>query len=280
MTITIYERNDLKGGKKTVTSSIADLKGVCDKPSSIRMTSSRDAILMFKSDDWKGGTLYLRGPKTINNLGSSKQGGRHTYGNSIRSVRTSPFRLDLNITVVETTKGDLPGNWTNELTVEREIRQIVKLANDFYKDQRAMLELRISGVPVFRTSNSRFITRRSTTYPRSWKKRGLVDIVFSDQFKGGSTVGRAPSPCGGQVIRLACRDTKGVQLTINERANIMVHEIGHYLGLSHRTAGSGPKNIMAADGLYPIMDTFFTQDQIREMHLRLARNISRKGDRN
>jgi hypothetical protein len=64
-------------------------------------------------------------------------------------------------------------------------------------------------------------------------------------------------------------------------ANVLVHEIGHYLGLSHGSANDNANNIMFDSYTQGSGFTgkLLLPDQIREMHDRLANNISRKGDR-
>jgi hypothetical protein len=62
---------------------------------------------------------------------------------------------------------------------------------------------------------------------------------------------------------------------------ILAHELGHYLGLTHNTANDQRKNIMFPEITQTLLEqTYLTVDQIREMHDRLANNITRKGDRN
>src|SRR5687768_6324135 len=99
MTITIFKDKDCKGASQTVTTDVADLKNQpADKPSSIRLTGD-EAVLLFKNDDWHGGALYIRGPITVSDLGSAKEGGRFGFGNSVRSIRRSSFSVDLNINI-------------------------------------------------------------------------------------------------------------------------------------------------------------------------------------
>ena len=284
MAITIYEDKKFKGDKRTISRDDDDLKGNVDKPSSIKMSSSSDKILMFKNDDWKGGTLYLRGPCEIGNLGSSKEGGRRTYGNSIRSVRVTPFRIDLNVTIVKNSDGDLPGRWTSVSDAKAKVREIVKLANDWYKDERALLTLKIDTITV-RESDKYFSLGNLASFPRSWKKRGLLDLIFIDHFASGKMIGQAPFPCTGQMVRVAAthRDKDSGKVThydTDNMANVTVHEIGHYLGLLHSSSKGDTNNIMTAKALVRLKDAHLTQDQIRTMHQKLARNISRKGDRN
>ena len=74
MSITIFEDKNCNGASRTVSRDIADLQGQrADKPSSIRLTSDDEEVLLFKNDDWHGGVLYLRGPKTVSDLGEKDE---------------------------------------------------------------------------------------------------------------------------------------------------------------------------------------------------------------
>jgi hypothetical protein len=95
MSITIFEDKNCNGASRTVSRDIADLQGQCtDKPSSITLTADDEEVLLFKHDDWHGGVLYLRGPKTVSDLGRKDDGGKDGFGNSIGSVPKHQRTLD------------------------------------------------------------------------------------------------------------------------------------------------------------------------------------------
>jgi hypothetical protein len=146
MSITIFEDKDCKGASRTISRDIADLQGQrADKPSSISLTADDEEVLLFKNDDWHGGVLYLRGPKTVSDLGKKDDGGKAGFGHSIRSVRVNPFQLDLNVIVVKNADGTLPGDWDNEDAARVKIEDIVQGASAFLADHRALLGLTIAG---------------------------------------------------------------------------------------------------------------------------------------
>ena len=97
--------------------------------------------------------------------------------------------------------------------------------------------------------------------------------------------GRTKMPCFGKTVVVAflgnLKDAPDVVLNTEDVANVLVHEIGHYLGLGHGTAEKDTDNIMFPD--YAIGRTLSSrgldEDQVREMQDRLANNISRRGDR-
>jgi hypothetical protein len=289
MSITIFKDKNCKGKSRAVNGNIADLKGkAVDKPSSIRLTEDREAVLLFKNDDWHGGALYVRGPKTVEDLGDGKDGGRFGFGNSVRSIRhwTRPFELDLNVTVVKDEGGKLPGDWKTVAEARDSIEGMARVANAYFIAQRAILKLNVARV-TFRTAPNLFTLSKLEHFvmPGEWTERGEVDVIFVNRFKKEGTLGRGKFPCWGQAIAIARTVNSDVgpdrPLGLHEGPIILVHELGHYLGLSHNTADGKRKNLMFPELTQDLLeDTYLTVDQIREMHDRLANNITRKGDRN
>lgn len=282
MTITLFEDKNCKGASKVVSGNIADLKGKAyDKPTSVRMTQEDDAILLFKNDDWKGSVHYLRGKQTVDNLGKKDEGGRFGFKNSVRSVRCTPFTLEMNISVVKGGR-KLPGDWNSEAIAEKMVRTAIVRANNYFRDKQAMLEMDVARI-TFRNDSKRFILKRKASFPGSWKNRGEVDLIFVERFQDtdNNTLGRARFPCGGQTIVVATKtDDGGATFDEDDLAYILAHEIGHYLGLSHNTANDKTRNLMFPSKSGSLNSKHLKEDQIREMHQKLSKNISRKGDRN
>jgi hypothetical protein len=286
MTITIFEKKDCEGKSQTISGSIADLRGMpADKPGSIRLTSDTESVLLFKNDDWHGGALYIRGPKTVSDLGSAKDGGRFGFGNSVRSVRVSAFTVNLNISVV-TNGSDLPSVFPNSTWMDVAIRDAVTRANGFLISKRAMLNLEIARI-TYRDDPKHFNLSNveSWSYPSSWKEKGEVDVIFVNLFEKDGVGGRTKMPCFGKTVVVAflgnVEDQPDVVFNTEDIANILVHEIGHYFGLGHGTADKDSDNIMF-DTYVPgslLSSRELDVDQVREMQDRLANNISRRGDR-
>lgn len=281
MTITLFEDKDCKGAKKVLAGNIADLKGKdFDKPSSISMSSEDDAVLLFKNDDWRGGVLYLRGPQTVSDLGKGDEGGESGFGNSIRSARVTPFQLDLNVTVV-TNGTDMPGDWIDEQHAESTIGKAVAAANLFYLDKQALLHLNIARI-TFRNSPDKFVVKFKEDFPGSWKNGGELDVIFLDRFADTDNdwVGHGRFPMGGQTVVVAVRPDSGAgDFPVGTLTYVLLHEIGHYLGLSHNTADEKSVNLMFDTLTGSYSDKTLKPSQIEEMHQRLARNITRRGDR-
>lgn len=285
MSITIFEDTDCKGASRTISRDIADLQGQrADRPSSISLTADDEEVLLFKNDDWHGGVLYLRGPKTVGDLGKKDDGGKAGFGNSIRSIRVNPFQLDLNVIVVKNADGTLPGDWESEAAARARIDDIVKGANAFFAAHRALLVLSIARVH-FKTSDKHFAMNKNEGVPNDWTEKGEIDVIVTNRFTGDKGIlGRGMFPCWGQTVVLAAtlNSASGPDQiqNVNDMVYVLVHEVGHYLGLQHRSANDNTSNIMfeSMQGLYKLQN--LRPEQIEEMHEKLSRNIARRGDRN
>jgi hypothetical protein len=257
-----------------VSADVDDLRRSADKPSSIWLSENDDAVLLYKWDTWKGGVHYLRGQHEVGNLGSARDGGRSTFGNSVSSVRVSPFRLDLNIVLVERSDGTLPTMWRNRQKAVRDLEDTVKMANDFYRKQHVMLHL--NARIRFGTSNTLYSHPKKLTSPSSWRMKGEIDVIVVNRLT--DAIGRAPYPGRGSSIFMATGSDDNAsysKLSALDMAGVLVHELGHFLGLKHY-----PKvkiNVMYEDTTRTIMgkNSHLTPMQICIMHDRLSRYSSR-----
>lgn len=286
MSITIFTGKGFTGLSQTVTGDIRDLRGqLTDKPGSIRLTDPSDSVLLFKNDDWHEGALFIRGEKWVSDLGSAKEGGRALFGNSVRSIRVTPFKLRLNVSVLKD-GGNLPGDWPNDRLAHRAVRDVVSKANAFYLTQRALLELEIARV-TFRDDPAHFNLSgvESWKFPGDWKQKGAADVIFVNRFEKDGTTGRTKNLCFGETVAVcATANLKGWPddvMTTGDMAVTLVHELGHHLGLGHGTADKDTYNIMFRRGRLgnSLSDFELDDDQIREMHDRLANHHTRRGER-
>lgn len=280
MTTTLYEKKDHKGKSLVITRNHSNLRDtdLGNNPSSIKMTETDDAILLFNKKDWNGGVIYYRGIRTTDSLGKLSQGGELFKGNSITSVRVTPFKVNLNVTFV-TSDGRLPGGYEDADHVEAIFGKAMALANFFFDDQKAMITMQVAR-KSFRDNPKKFdlTALGATDFPADWTNPHEIDVVACNTLKSG--VGQAPLPWWGKTIVVAMADPSGVQRSLGEVARTLAHELGHFLGLTHGSGNGQAANIMtqSVNGL-PIGDSVLFPGQIEEMQTKLARNLSRQGNR-
>lgn len=285
MTVTLFANTDFKGDKQSFARNKASLKDtkVGNNPSSIKITAD-EPVLLFKKEDWKGGVLYVKGPKDVKDLGSKKAGGKSGFKNGITSLRRTPFNLDLNVTIVKNSKGEFPGDWASASHAEVNVGKIIGLVNGFYSDNGALLNLSIAHCTV-RTDDDKFVVKRGgASYPGAWKRSGEIDVVFVHDFKKAGVQGKGKPPGFGRSITVAAMkdftDGTSEARPISEMARSLAHELGHYCGIHHPSGNNSKKNIMATEGNgESILDQVISADQIEDMHTTLSKNIYRKGDR-
>ncbi len=276
MTTTLYQDKDWKGKSLAIMRNYRSLKDTTlgNNPSSVIMSADADAIVMFNKEDWKGGVMYFRGVRRMESLGKLSQGGELFKGNSVTSVRVTPFGLDLNVNIV-TSNGRMPGGAADADAVENDFGKAVLLANSFFAGQKAMIELSVACFTC-RENPKKFDLKKAETghFPGAWKNPGEVDIVLCNTL--ADAYGQAKMPWWGKVVIVEMQDRSIAQI-----ARTLAHELGHYLGLSHKTGDGQADNIMSPSDLgLSIEDTVLLPDQIEEMQTKLARNLTRKGDRN
>jgi len=242
------------------------------------MTAKRDTVLLFKQPNWRGGVMYRRGAQTINNLGSPKEGGRNTFGNSIASVRVTPFHINLNVTVVTQSDGTLPGTFTSLKGVRGTINSAVTQINRFYQREQALLVAHISHFNQRVHDNKYNLSDfESVSFPAAWKNRQEIDVIFVNSFDSGAT-GLAKFPWWGKVCIVSMRSngSSGQQRNSQQIAKTLAHEIGHFLGTRHTTNNS--TNVMR-QGNANINTRTATFQQIQEWHTKLSRNLTRRRNR-
>lgn len=280
MTMTLYAKKDLKGKSLVITRNFSNLRDtdLGNNPSSIRMTEADDAILLFNKKDWEGGVMYFRGIRTMDSLGKLSQGGELFKGNSVTSVRVTPFMVNLNITYV-TSDGRIPGGYPDADQVEVTFTKAIALANAFFNDQKAMITMQIAR-KSFRDNPRKFdlTALGATDFPADWTNPREIDLVVCNSLRSG--VGQAPFPWWGKTIVVAMADTSGAQRSVGSVARTLAHELGHFLGLTHGSGNGQAANIMtqSVNGL-TIGESVLSPEQIEEMQTKLARNLSRQGNR-
>jgi len=285
MTITLFADKNYRGKSLVVTRNWRDLDDatVGRNPSSLTMSSDNDAVLLFKGKDWDGGVMCFRCKRSMTSLGKKSEGGELLAGNTVASVRVTPFTLKLNVSVVTTHDNprDLkspvryPGDYDSEAQVRINLGKAVLTANQFFARENAMIELAIADVH-FRMNDGLFeptVAKVSTSVPGGWKVKRQIDVIVVHSLKGA--YGVAKMPWWGQIVVIEMKDR-----FIGQVARTLAHELGHFLGLPHGSGDGAAKNIMTpSDQGLPIDQTVMLDEQIEEMQQKLARNLTRQGDR-
>jgi hypothetical protein len=279
MTITLFQRQDLRGDSAVISRDEDDLRDlpIGRNPSSMRMTSDGDKILLFKNDDWQGGVMFRRGAQTIDNFGAPREGGRNTFGNNIASVRVTPFFINLNVTVVTQSDGTLPGGYSSFSTLRSDIEEIVEMVNEFYDREQALLRANIAQVNQ-RVHDNKFNLGplEVIDFPNDWNNSREISVIIVNSFDSG-TLGLGKFPWWGKVTIVALRNTgsTGTLRAKSQLAKTLAHEIGHFLGSPHVDSGT---NVMVQGNL-DIATRTATVDQIEEWHTKLSRNLARRRNR-
>jgi hypothetical protein len=273
MTITIFDNERFRGDSMVVRRDVDTLRGtdVGNNPRSLKMTSDNDAILLCNKRNWNGEVLYLRGKHEISDLNDPDEGGVRGLGNSITSLRVKPFTVSVNVTIVTGEDGTLPGTWSSRTAVTQDINAIISKATDFFDDEHALLKVTLSDL-TFRADEKRFRMSQKEwgSIPGKWKVAKSIDVVFPDSLEGA--VGLGNFPWHGKFCLVSAR-----RASVDAMARTFVHELGHYWGLEHETR---PANIMTQSSTgKPLVDSRLKNGQIQEIQQKLARNISRQGDR-
>lgn len=276
MSITLYADSNFRGESLVIANDRATLRGtaVGNNPTSIRMTGDGDAVLLCKKRNWNGEVCYLRGKHAIADLGDPDDGGARGLGNAITSVRVKPFAVAVNVTIVTGEDGALPGAWASRADATRDIDAIIAMANAFYADEDALLKVELGDL-TFRADEKRFrmAEKEWGSIPAAWKRARSIDVVFPDTIEGA--VGLGNFPWHGKFCLVSARRN-----TVAEMARTFVHELGHYWGLTHESGGGQAANIMTqSDTGDPLTASRFRDGQIQEIQQKLARNLTRQGDR-
>lgn len=294
MAITLFTRTDFRGDDATITGDTPSLGALAvgAHPSSARIAAPTTAALFFRREGFQGHCLYRRGPRTIADLGKASEGGKATWGNTIASVRVTPFRLQLNVNVISQEDGTLPGGFASPQDARRRVDGLVAITNSILGTQRALITLEFAQFNI-RQSDRRFDVDhpRVAAYPAEWKERGQVDVVVCNQGRRKGQAGVTKPPCLGQVILLAAQlrfdnPISGEEQTVNAADDLMgvslAHELGHYCGVHHPSGRQDPANIMNARAIASfnpftgafdgpaLTDLSLDEDQIGDMHSSLA----------
>lgn len=261
MSITLYARRDFKGDDITGF-DLKDFSHIAQpmRPTSIRMTGANDRILLFTRPNWQGRAMFLQGQHSIEHLGHPGDGGEVGFGNTISSMRVTPFRMKVRFHVVTSRNPSVvfPGNLDDGIETEQYIRDAMARVNQIWEPKLLRFELESikfpSDVGEFFNLNEEYwrIVLGSHKFDRL--KDGANVVLVNDL---GKFAGTAVPHGLSKMIAL-------VHL-IQGGGDVLAHELGHFLGLLHKNRDDD--NLMKQGGNGIVL----TDEQVADAHQSLSR---------
>lgn len=261
MSITLFARRDFKGDDIT-GADLSHFSQIAHPmvPTSIRMTSASDRILLFTRPNWQGRAKFLSGAQSIEHLGHRGDGGEAGFGNTISSMRVTPFRMKLRFHVVTSRNPNVvfPGGLANGVDTEQYINEAVTRANVIWGPKLLQFELESVKFPEdvseFFNLNKEFwrIMLNSRKFDRA---KGVANIVLVNNL-GGNVIGTSVPHGLSKMI--------AVEAVQGGAGHTVAHEMGHFLGmLMHEKATD---NLMSPSGSGIVL----TDEQVADAHQSLS----------
>jgi hypothetical protein len=278
MSITLYPKTRFRGDPVGVNTDLPDLKNteLRGAPTSLSMTADSDRVLLFRQKGYDGACIFRRGKTRIADLGDKDEGGKFGFGNSISSVRVTPFSVQINATFIKNGNGVLPGELSSVNDARQLAEQAVAGADALW--QPFLMRLNLATV-AFEIDDKHFDVDldRLVRFPLSFYKKDHVNVFFINSFR--RALGITRPPCLGESIALTLThegDVAGKEIL----GLTLAHEFGHHLGIHHIGAKNNPTNIMNCPLDFPLsnIQNLF-DEQVSDAHTALARNPARRGQR-
>jgi hypothetical protein len=271
MAITLYKKPNFNGDRFVVTANRSSLKtsAVKNGTSSLTLSSDADKALFFKREDYNGGVMFRQGRWNISKMSSKAQGGKIGFGDTLSSVRLTPFNVKVFVTVIQTDAGGFPGTLTSQADATTYLNSVFAEANTLWA--QGLIRLQRRGT-IFRRS-TKFHDMKGEAFllaiRTGWKEAGHINVFLVNTLKGALGM---QIPCSGKTIVL-------VHNSVAEAGNTLAHEVGHFLGLSHDSAQRDNTNVMQGPGKgrdWWVGRRDFSGQQIEDAHEKLSKHITKK----
>jgi hypothetical protein len=247
------------------------------KTSSIQMTANGDRALFFRQRNWDGGVMARQGRQDIRHVGRPSDGGKTGFNNDIRSIRLTNFRVNVVYHIIRDRNANFPGGFANRAAINAYIRRVHREFNRVW--MQGFISFQLLRTNVY--DNDRvFNFRENFSWLRDDRAFSLEQAainVFVVNTRRRQVIGQGSRlllfrNAGIAVIALTQGGPPMHDITVGR---ITAHEVGHVLGLGHKSAGDNPVNIMFPSlGTGTTHNTLLNNDQIERVH----RRISRRGE--
>lgn len=238
---------------------------------SMELTEENDKIFLFKKTKWDGDTLFRSGKRTITDLGDASDGGKKSFRNSINSIRVSCFDIRVKYHIVKSSKGEFPGGFSSNATMESNINKMHILASNIWEE----VLLRLDNVGfAYHTNDDYFdLSDESKCKNVDFNKDFNIPQQFAHVFVVDKSfaLGCALPRRSSRAFHINARNDNNLM----KGARTLAHELGHSLGLSHGGNSNKDRLMTQTGSSAPVYGTNLSFAEVERVHDSLS---DKKGD--